>query len=89
MVIIPEATRAALLYPLTTVLVIVTVRGVPATALARIPNPDPQPPCWDMSNTLTSLTEPPASLNKIPNNETAQSIAKPLPWIVRFSMVID
>ena len=42
----------------------------------------------DMSNTLTLLTEPPASLNKIPNNDTAQSTAKPLPWIVRFSMVI-
>ena len=52
MVIDPEATRAALLYPLTVVFVMVTVRAA-ATPLARIPNPDPQPLCWVMSNTLT------------------------------------
>ena len=65
-VIWPDPVTPFFIKPVTVTWVSVTVRAVPARALARIPLPVWQPECWVMSRTMTSVAVPSASSKKSP-----------------------
>jgi hypothetical protein len=88
-VICPDAVMPFFWYPDTCAPVTVTVRAVPASALARIAVPAGQPLCWVMPVTVTLVIAPLASLKKMPYNLLAQFVAKPVPCTVTFWTLID